>query len=127
MAGTVETLMPGAYRRGQNTVGNFSPPEQVYVPALMHSFALWLRESDDIHPILKAGIAHVHLVAIHPFWHGNGRTARGLATLILQRSDFGFQKLLSLEASLFSVQNLYFAAIDQTLGKAFSKGYDATA
>ena len=127
MAGTVETLMPGAYRRGQNTVGNFSPPEQVYVPALMHSFALWLRESDDIHPILKAGIAHVHLVAIHPFWDGNGRTARGLATLILQRSDFGFQKLLSLEASLFGIQNLYFAVIDQTLGKAFSKGYDATA
>ncbi len=108
-------------------MGIFAPPDQGDVPALMRSFALWLREDNHIHPVIKAGIAHVHLVAIHPFWDGNGRTARGLSTLILQRSAFGFQKLLSLESSLFANQHGYFAALEQALGNAFSTTYDSTA
>ncbi|PKB81227.1 MAG: hypothetical protein BZY88_06940 [SAR202 cluster bacterium Io17-Chloro-G9] len=126
MAGSAETLTPGVYRKGQNTVGAFASPDQGDVPAMMRSFALWLREDNDIHPVLKAGISHLHLVAVHPFWDGNGRTARGLSTLILQRSAFGFQKLLSLESSLFGIQHSYFAALEQALGNAFTMPYDST-
>ena len=90
MYGSAETLTPGAYRKGENKVGDFTPPNQGDVPSLMRSFALCLRKDSDMPPVLKAGIAHVHLVAVHPFWDGNGRTARGLATLLLQRSPFGF-------------------------------------
>ena len=96
--GASEALTPGAYRKGLNQVGVFTPPDQEDVPGLMRSFALWLRsEDEEIHPVIKAGLAHIHLIAIHPFWDGNGRTARGLATLLLQRSPFRFRKLLSLE------------------------------
>ena len=127
MDGAPETLTPGVYRMGQNTVGNFIPPDQGDVPSLMRSFALWLRKDDDeIHPVLKAGIAHVHLIAIHPFWDGNGRTARGLATLILQRSPFGFRKLLSLELNLSAIRDSYFTAIEQTLSTHFLAEHDAT-
>lgn len=125
--GASDTLTPGSYRKGPNKVGEFVAPDQGDVPALMRSFGLWLREDDgELHPVVKAGLAHVHLVAIHPFWDGNGRTARGLATLILQRSDFGFRKLLSLESHLFDVRDDYFAAIEQALGREFSLGYDAS-
>lgn len=128
MNNAAATLTPGVYRKGQNMVGNFTPPDQGDVPDLMRSFALWLRdEDDDIHPILKAGVAHIHLVAIHPFWDGNGRTTRGLSTLILQRSPFGFRKLLSSEDYLFENRDLYFSAIDRTLGSKFTVEYDATA
>ena len=121
------TLTPGVYRKGQNTVGGYSPPDQGDVPGLMRSFSLWLRQDDsDLHPVLKAGLAHIHLVAIHPFWDGNGRTARGLSTLVLQRSKWGFRKLLSSEASLFTIQGEYFRAIERTLGRGFSRDYDAT-
>ena len=92
-----EMVTPGVYRKGSNSVGDFRTPDQGDVPGLMRSFALWLREDDGLHPVLKAGIAHLHLVAIHPFWDGNGRTARGLETLMLQRSPFGFRKLISIE------------------------------
>ena len=126
MRGAPETLTPGVYRKGQNTVGNFNPPDQGDVPALMRSFALWLRSEDELHPVLKAGIAHIHLVAIHPFWDGNGRTARGLVTLILQRSQFNFRKLLSLESLIFDIRSDYFGAIERTLGSHFLPGYDAT-
>ena len=120
-------LTPGVYRKGHNTVGDFQPPDQGDVPGLMRSFALWLRqENDEVNPVIKAGLAHLHLVAIHPFWDGNGRTARGLETLLLQRSVFGFRKLLSLESTLLNLKDQYFSVIRQTLGTAFSTGYDAT-
>lgn len=127
MRGAAETLTPGVYRKGQNSVGNFAPPDQGNVPSLMRTFALWLRQDDsEIHPILKEGIAHIHFVAIHPFWDGNGRTARGLSTLILQRSEFGFRKLLSLESHLYGIRDDYFSAIERTLGVRYSSEYDST-
>lgn len=126
MHGSSAALTPGVYRKGQNTVGSFSPPDQGDVPDLMRSFALWLREEDETHPVLKAGIAHIHFVAIHPFWDGNGRTARGLSTLVLQRSLHGFRKLISLESHLFGVRDFYFTAIERALGTRFALGYDAT-
>jgi len=127
LAGTAGLLTPGVYRRGQNKIGEYTPPDQGDVPDLMRSFALWLRTyQNGVHPVLKAGLAHIHTVAIHPFWDGNGRTARGLSTLVLQRSPFGFRKLLSLEAHLFSVRQDYIAAIEHTLGTSFNTSYDAT-
>lgn len=127
MRGAAETLTPGAYRKGQNSVGIYSPPDQGDVPGLMRAFALWLRqEQDELHPVVKAGIAQIHSIAIHPFWDGNGRTARGLSTLILQRSTFGFRKLLSLESHLYDIRDSYFSAIERTLGSSFATDYDAT-
>ena len=127
LTGEAELLTPGVYRRGQNKIGDYAPPNQGDVPELMRSFALWLRTYQiEVHPVIKAGLAHIHTVAIHPFWDGNGRTARGLSTLVLQRSPYGFRKLLALEAHLFSVRQDYVAAIEHTLVTSFSSGYDAT-
>ena len=126
MLGESEALTPGVYRKGQNAVGSYTPPNQGDVPALMRSFALWLRSDDDVHPVLRAGIAHIHLVAIHPFWDGNGRTARGLSTLMLQRSVYGFRKLLSIEGTMLNFKDEYFASIENTLGAALEPDYDMT-
>jgi Fic family protein len=119
-------LTPGAYRKGSNSVGDFRTPDQGDVPGLMRSFALWLKEDDGLHPVVGAGIAHLHMIAIHPFWDGNGRTARGLETLLLQRSPFGFRKLISTETVFLNFKDDYFAAIGRSLGQEFSQGYDAT-
>jgi len=127
IANAAAPLTPGVYRKGSNTVGNFQPPDQGDVPGLMRSFALWLRDDDDgMNPVLKAGIEHLHMVAIHPFWDGNGRTARGLETLMLQRTEFGFKKLLNTEVGLFNVKEDYFDAISRSLGARFSTDYDST-
>ena len=126
LKGESELLTPGVYRRGENKIGNYIPPNQGDVPALMRHFALWLRSKDDLHPVLKAGIAHIHLVAIHPFWDGNGRTARGLSVLILQRTPFHFRKLLSLEGFMATNRDQYLTEIERTLGPRFSLEYDAT-
>ena len=125
MRGGPELLTPGVYRRGQNSVGNFMPPNQGDVPALMRDFAEWLCR-DDVHPALCAGIAHLHLVSIHPFWDGNGRTSRGLMTLILQRSPFGFRNLLSVESWFADRRDAYIDAIERVQGRVFSETYDMT-
>ena len=127
MTGAAENLAPGVYRKGLNTVKNYAPPDQGDVPGLMRAFALWLRQdAEDLHPVVKAAMAHIQMVAIHPFWDGNARTARGLATLMLQRSSFQFRKLLSLEGYLSGEREKYFSAIERTLGTHFAGEYDAT-
>ncbi|MGB2694518.1 MAG: Fic family protein [Dehalococcoidia bacterium] len=127
LRGAPSGKMPGQYRTGQNHEGPYTPPNQADVPPLMRGFGRWLAKGDeDMHPVVRAGLAHVHLVAIHPFWDGNGRTARGLATLILQRSPFNFRNLLSLERMIEITKTEYFSTIERTLGMHFSRKYDAT-
>jgi Fic family protein len=124
LRGESDALTPGVYRKGQNLVGSYRPPDQGDVPGLMRAFAQWLRETPD-HPVVVAGVAHLHFVAVHPFWDGNGRTARGLEALVLQRSEFHCRKLLSMERRLLGVRAQYFAAIERTLGAIYGP-YDAT-
>ena len=127
LKGELETLTPGVYRKGQNNIGNFTPPNQGDVPDLMRQFTNWLRsENEETHPIAKAAIAHIHLVAIHPFWDGNGRTARALATLVLQRSVFHFKKLLSLESHFARTRDDYLSEFERVLGTDFRPDYDAS-
>jgi len=127
LRGASEMLTPGVYRKGQNHIGSFLPPDQGDVPDLMRAFGLWLRqEPGDLNPVSRAAIAHLHFVAIHPFWDGNGRTARGLATLILQRSRFSFHKLLSLEYRFYERREAYQSVIAGAVGTRFSLTYDAT-
>lgn len=77
----------------------FRPPAPLEVPFLMREFVYWLNRTtkDELHPVLKAGIAHYELVRIHPFIDGNGRVARVLATLILFLGGYDIRRFFSLE------------------------------
>lgn len=124
-------LRPGNYRTEPNWIEDqgirvYEPPFHVDVPILMRQFSLWLREDGNLNPILKAGIAHAHLIAIHPFMDGNGRTARLLATLLLQRNGFGFRNLLSLDAYYQRNRDDYLEALKKSIGERFSADYDLT-
>ncbi len=90
----------------------FSPPPFVEVPYLLDDFFTWLNSSEalEIHPILKAGITHYILVAIHPFVEGNGRVSRAFATLILIRDGYDIKKFFSLEEHFDSDPSSYYEA-----------------
>lgn len=90
----------------------FSPPPFVEVPYLLDDFFAWLNSSEvlEIHPILKAGITHYILVAIHPFVEGNGRVSRAFATLILIRDGYDIKKFFSLEEHFDSDPASYYEA-----------------
>lgn len=61
-------------------------PDRNDVQALMAEVVSWLEESDlDVHPVVRAAMAHLHVVSVHPFRDGNGRISRVLQSLALAR------------------------------------------
>jgi Fic family protein len=91
----------------------FSPPPAVEVPFLLEDFFAWLndREALEIHPIIRGGIAHYILVAIHPFVEGNGRTVRAFASLVLMREGYNIKKFFSLEEHFDEDPAIYYEAL----------------
>jgi len=75
------------------------PPPAVEVPYLLKDFFEWFNASvsQEVHPIIRAGIAHYMLVTVHPFVEGNGRTVRAFASLVLMREDYDIKRFFSLE------------------------------
>jgi Fic family protein len=126
-------LRPGEFRTGENRVGDaegnliFATALSGDVPDLMHRFGAWLRmDAQSEHPVIAAALAHLELVAIHPFFDGNGRTARALSRLLLVQHGFALDGLVSLDAYLDLQRRDYFAAIRAALGTSYLRGYDAT-
>ncbi|MGH2451424.1 MAG: Fic family protein [Candidatus Limnocylindria bacterium] len=126
-------LRPGEFRTGENRVadaeGNtiFATALAGDVPDVMHRLGQWLREgAGGEHPTAAAALAHLELVAIHPFYDGNGRSARALSRLLLVHHGFALDGLVSLDAYLDLQRRAYFEAIRASLGRRYTRGYDAT-
>ncbi|MFH1962438.1 MAG: Fic family protein [bacterium] len=99
-------VKPTPYRDGQNVIRDsvsggivYLPPEAKDVPNLMTEMVLWIRLAEKEHipvPIIAA-LVHYQFVTIHPYYDGNGRTARLLATFILQKDGYGLNGFFSME------------------------------
>ncbi len=126
-------LTPGEYRRGENRVIDaagqliFATPPSGDVAELMRDLGAWLGTAAAKHPApVAAALAHLELVAIHPFNDGNGRTARAVSRILLLRHGYALDGLVSLDAQLDLDRPAYFAAIRSAIGDAYASGYDAT-
>ncbi|MGL5829857.1 MAG: Fic family protein [Angustibacter sp.] len=95
--GMVYVTDPQQPRRAAYTA---PPPEEV--PGLMAELVDWLNAPDDGPPLVRAALAHLNLVRIHPWPDGNGRMSRTLQTLILARSGELAPEFSSIEAWLGS-------------------------
>lgn len=73
-------------RHGNETV-HYEAPSSNDVPNLMNTFLNWVQKEQDIDMIVKAAIAHLWFVTIHPFSDGNGRIARTIMDMLLAKSD----------------------------------------
>jgi Fic family protein len=109
---------PTIYRDGQNVIRDttgglvYLPPEAKDVSPLMKEMVAWINQSWDTVPIpIIAGMAHYQFVTVHPFFDGNGRTARTLTTWILYKGGYDLGKFYALEE--FYAQDLqgYYAAL----------------
>lgn len=105
-------VTPTPYRDGQNVIRDgstgtivYMPPEYQDVPNLMRHFVSWIRESFDLPCPIIAAIAHYQFATIHPYYDGNGRTARLLTTLILHLGGYDLKGLYSLEE--YYAKNLF--------------------
>jgi Fic family protein len=65
-------------------------------------------------PVLKAGVAHLWFVTIHPFDDGNGRVARAIADMALARSEGSAQRFYSMSAQIRQEHNAYYDILEET-------------
>lgn len=95
---------PTPYRDGQNVIRDsrshaivYMPPEAKDVPRMMTELVRRINQKDDLPVPVRAAIAHYQFATIHPYYDGNGRTARLLTTLILHLRGYGLKGLYALE------------------------------
>jgi Fic family protein len=97
---------PTPYREGQNVIRDsasgalvYLPPEAKDVPELMAGLVDWAKGADaeGVPVPVIAGLAHYQFVTIHPYYDGNGRTGRLLATFLLHSGGYGLHGFFSLE------------------------------
>ncbi|WP_018351615.1 Fic family protein [Longispora albida] len=101
--------LAGQWRRGavyvtdarDPSIATYTAPEPGQVPSLMLELVDWLNTDDEgHHPLVRAAMAHLHLVSIHPWADGNGRMSRSLQTLMIAREGVLAPEFSSIEAWL---------------------------
>jgi Fic family protein len=93
---------------------HFEAPASAKVPAEMDNFIHWFNADPNQDPVLKAAIAHLWFVTIHPFDDGNGRIARSIADLQLARSDNSAQRFYSMSAQIQLERIQYYDILEKT-------------
>lgn len=93
---------------------HFQAPDSDRIPLEMNSFLKWFNEHNNIDLVLKASIAHLWFVTIHPFDDGNGRITRALTDLLLARSDKSTQRFYSMSAQIRIERKIYYEMLEKT-------------
>lgn len=91
---------------------HFEAPDSKRVPHEMDVFLEWFNENVPIDPVLKAGVAHLWFVTVHPFDDGNGRLARALTDLQLARSEQVNQRYYSMSTQLMKDRKEYYRQLE---------------
>ena len=81
------------------------PPQAARADCELKSFLDWFQGARKIDPVLRAGLAYLGFVTIHPFDDGNGRIARAIADMALARSENSLQRLYSASARIRQERN----------------------
>jgi len=98
------------------------------VRALLGEVAAWLDKGDLArHPVVRAAMAHLNLVSIHPFRDGNGRLARIVQSLVLAMEGLLRPELVSIEPYLGRHTREYYTVLEEVQGPAFDPQRDASA
>ena len=93
---------------------HYEAPAAARIDREMDAFLPWFESDSPMDPVLKAGLAHLWFVTIHPFDDGNGRIARTVADLSLARSENSPQRFYSMSAQIRQERSTYFDILEQT-------------
>jgi len=96
---------------------HFEGPPAERVPADMAAFLRWFESEGapgavPMDPLLRAAIAHLWLVTIHPFEDGNGRIARAVTELALARSESSPKRFYSLSSQIRAEREDYYRILE---------------
>ncbi len=118
MGGGKTRVKATPYRDGQNVIRDASsnaivymPPEAKDVQRLMTQLIDWINRNDDLPVPIRASLTHYQYATIHPYYDGNGRTARLLTTLILHLGGYDLKGLYALEEYYARDLRAYYEAL----------------
>lgn len=124
---------PGQYRRSGIEVTSpggglpaYVGPPHGQVPKLMREVIAWLDRGDlGAHVVVRAAMAHLHLVSVHPFSDGNGRISRIVQSLVLARGGLLAPEFVSIEEYLGRNTDRYYATLQKVQGGSYRPERDA--
>ncbi|HNP20906.1 MAG TPA: Fic family protein [Panacibacter sp.] len=93
---------------------HYEAPAAALLPDEMQQFLKWFNTDLQTSPVLKAALAHLWFITIHPFDDGNGRIARAIADLQLSRADGSAQRFYSMSAQVRKERNAYYTILEKT-------------
>lgn len=93
---------------------HFEAPLATRIDKEMNSFLDWFNANSDIDMVMKAGLAHLWFVSIHPFDDGNGRIARAITDMELARSENSSQRFYSMSTQIRQERNAYYEILERT-------------
>jgi Fic family protein len=97
---------------------HYEAPKAALLDREMKSFLDWFEGDKKIDPVLRAGLAHLWFVTIHPFDDGNGRIARAIADMALARSENSPRRFYSMSAQIQKEHKDYYDILERTQKEA---------
>ncbi|HSS41116.1 MAG TPA: Fic family protein [Solirubrobacterales bacterium] len=124
---------PGLWRPGPIGVTGadgsleYRGPDAEEVVGLMEEVVSWLDDGDlEVNVFVRAAMAHLNVISVHPFRDGNGRIARIVQSLVLARGGLASPDLFSIEEYLGSHTQDYYSALRETQGGSYQPERDAS-
>jgi Fic family protein len=93
---------------------HFQAPDANLIEKEMNRFLEWFNGENKIDLVIKAAIAHLWFVSIHPFQDGNGRITRALTDMLLAQSDKSTQRFYSMSAQIRIERKQYYDILEKT-------------
>jgi Fic family protein len=93
---------------------HFEAPVAGRVGPEMAAFLNWFNSFEEIEPLIKAGLAHLYFVTIHPFADGNGRIARAVTEMSLARTEHSAQRFYSMSSQIREERRNYYQILENT-------------
>lgn len=93
---------------------HYQAPSSDRIEPEMNKFLDWFENEHEIDMVLKAAIAHLWFVTIHPFDDGNGRIARAITDMTLARSDKSVRRFYSMSAQIRVERKQYYEKLEKT-------------
>jgi len=105
----------------------YQAPDAELVPTLMTEILDWLENGDlDAHAVIRAAMAHLHVVSVHPFRDGNGRISRIIQSLVLAREGLLSAEFASIEEYLGEHTAEYYRVLQTVQGGSYQPERDAS-
>ena len=92
---------------------HFEAPHANHLEQEMQAFLKWFNDGNHTDPVIKAGVAHLWFVTIHPFEDGNGRIGRAISDMALARADGTKERFYSLSSQIESERKYYYQQLEK--------------